>query len=80
MGASVDSGEANKAFAEKFTFTFPLLCDTDFSMTKAFDVCKNDDCTMSARVTYVVDTDGKIEQCIDPFSAQDGAAALLNSL
>jgi len=80
FGASVDSVEENKAFSEKFDFNFPLLCDTDYSMTKAFDVCKNDDCSMSARVTYLVGADGQIEQCLDPFDAKEGPAKLLASL
>ncbi len=28
LGASFDTPEENKAFAEKFDFPFPLLCDT----------------------------------------------------
>ena len=33
---SFDSAEENKAFSEKFSFNFPLLCDTDRKMGLAY--------------------------------------------
>ncbi|KAJ1458952.1 hypothetical protein M885DRAFT_613856 [Pelagophyceae sp. CCMP2097] len=81
-GASTDSVEANKAFHDKFSFSFPLLSDLDKSMTQSFNCCKpsgDDACAMSARVCVVV-SEGKIEQYLSPFDAKEGPAALLASL
>ena len=53
-GVSTDPVADNKAFHEKFDFSFPLLSDLDKSMTKAFDCCKpakdgSDPCAMASR-------------------------------
>ena len=32
LGASFDTAAENRAFAEKFHFNFPLICDTDHSI------------------------------------------------
>jgi len=82
FGVSTDSVEENAAFHAKFDFAFPLLCDPDKAMTKAFECCKpsNDDpCAMSARVCVVV-KDGNIAQYLDPFDAREGPAVLLANL
>jgi peroxiredoxin len=79
-GASRDSVEANAAFATKFDFTFPLLSDADASLTKAFDACKDEGCSMSDRMTVVVDEAGNVEQYLKPFDKTEGPQTLLDSL
>lgn len=85
FGVSVDSQEANAAFAAKFSFSFPLLCDTTKEMTKAFDCCLSakdgsDPCAMADRVAVVVGADGTILKYIAPFDAREGPRALLSDL
>jgi len=79
-GVSTDPVEANKAFHEKFDFNFPLLSDLDKSMTKAFDCCKDDECSKAARVTVVVGADENVVKYENPFDAREGPAALLAEL
>ena len=79
-GASVDGIKANAAFAAKFSFSFPLLCDPQKSLTRAFDACKDANCTKPDRITVVVDGAGKIERYLKPFDARTGPQALLDSL
>jgi peroxiredoxin Q/BCP len=61
LGVSFDSVEDNRAFAEKFDFNFPLLCDTTKAMSKAYCACADDSAKYPARITYIIDGKGKIE-------------------
>ena len=38
LGVSMDSVSKQKAFADKYNLTFPLLCDVDGSMCDRFEV------------------------------------------
>jgi len=42
LGVSVDISPANAAFAEKHSFSFPLLSDTDRATSKAYGVLYDD--------------------------------------
>lgn len=55
MGGSGDSQNSNKAFADKYGFTFPLLCDQMGKFPKAIGAESNRWCVL-------VGTDGKIEK------------------
>mmetsp|Transcript_16512 Transcript_16512/g.66688 ORF Transcript_16512/g.66688 Transcript_16512/m.66688 type:complete len:101 (+) Transcript_16512:262-564(+) len=82
-GVSVDSPAKNAAFAEKYAFAFPLLCDVDKAMTKAFECCRasgDDPCAMASRICVVVDARGTISKLIAPFDAREGPASLLSDL
>ena len=48
---------ANKSFAEKFSFPYPLLCDTDHALGKAYGA---GDSGYPSRMTYVIDESGII--------------------
>ncbi|OLP88157.1 hypothetical protein AK812_SmicGene30533 [Symbiodinium microadriaticum] len=54
MGGSGDSQSANQAFATKFSFTFPLLCEA-LSLSSALGVS-------ASRWAILVDADGKVEK------------------
>jgi peroxiredoxin Q/BCP len=60
-GVSFDTPEKNRAFAEKFGLSFPLLCDTTREMSVAFHVCKSRRAWFPRRITYVLAADGTIE-------------------
>ncbi|GAB1539008.1 peroxiredoxin [Scytonema sp. NUACC21] len=57
LGVSVDDLASHQAFTQKYNLNFPLLADTDQTLTKAYDV---DGGGYSKRVTYVIDGNGKI--------------------
>ena len=80
LGVSFDSPAANLAFAEKFEFPFPLLCDVDRKLGLAYGACKTAKDRSASRYTYVVGPDGKIEQAIDTKNPGAQAVALLESL
>jgi peroxiredoxin len=59
FGISTDNTPSQKVFAEQLKLSFPLLSDfKDRSTAKAYGVLRPDG--MANRVSYVVDTDGKI--------------------
>ena len=60
-GVSFDTPEKNRAFAEKFGLSFPLLCDTTREMSIAFQVVRRSWAFFPPRVTYVLAVDGTIE-------------------
>ena len=71
LGASYDSVADNKAFAEKFSFPFVLLCDTDKSLAKkygAFDPAAPD---YPRRAAFVIGPDGKITHAFEKVKAAE---------
>ena len=62
LGASFDTPEENKAFAKKFDFPFPLLCDTDRKIGLAYGAANSADDEYARRIAYVIDENGKIAQ------------------
>lgn len=79
LGISFDTQEENRAFAEKFGYTFPLLCDTERKIGLAYGACKSPKDRYAARLTYVIGPDGKIEQAIDTKDPAGQAQALLST-
>jgi peroxiredoxin Q/BCP len=53
----MDDEASHKKFTEKYGLPFNLLADTDGAITKAYDV---DGGGYAKRVTYVIDSNGKI--------------------
>jgi len=80
LGISFDSVEDNRAFAEKFSFPYRLLSDTDRSVALAYGACESAQDQYPHRYTFVIGTDGKIEQAIDTKSPKGQADAILASL
>jgi peroxiredoxin Q/BCP len=80
LGVSFDTAAENKAFAEKFGYTFPLLCDTQRKLGLAYKACDDASETYAKRFTYVIGPDGKIEQAIDTKDPGGQAAAILKSV
>ena len=76
---STDSVEANAAFAEKYSFPFPLLSDTARDVCLAYGAC--DSPTASARrITFVIGPDGRILQVYEHVDAKHHVEMLLASL
>jgi peroxiredoxin Q/BCP len=65
FGVSLDNEKDNKAFAEKFSFSYPLLCDVNKEIALAYQAIKSADDQYAARISYVIDEDGKILESIE---------------
>lgn len=59
FGASVDTPDLNKQFAEKGSYNFPLLSDPEKAYAKALGVL-NAERGFANRWTFIIDQDGKI--------------------
>ncbi len=58
---SFDSAADNAAFSEKFSFNYPLLCDTDRAMGLAYGAATEPGTGGYAkRVGVVIDPEGKV--------------------
>ena len=62
IGVSFDTIEENRAFAEKFDFPFPLLCDTERKIGVAYGAAESPKDEYARRIAYVIDETGKIAQ------------------
>lgn len=80
FGVSVDSVDKNCAFAEKFHFNFPLLCDTEKELALAYGAMESAQDEYAQRYTFVVSPEGKVEQAIATTDPAGQAEALLDSL
>ncbi len=65
---SFDTPAENKAFADKFHFDFPLLCDTDRKMGIAYGAAGEGD-AYAKRVGCVIDPEGKIKEWLPKVDA-----------
>jgi peroxiredoxin Q/BCP len=77
LGVSRDDEASHKQFQEKYGLPFQLLADKDGTITKAYDV---DGGGYAKRVTYIIDSNGKIahvdEKVKTDSHAQDILAAM----
>ena len=68
MGASFDTVEEQKAFAEKENFSYPLLADTDRSTGLAYGVGRDADDKFAdwpRRASFLIDPNGVIAKVYD---------------
>ena len=80
MGASFDTVEENRAFAEKFDFPYPLLCDTDRALSLAYKACEDASDGYPRRITYVISPEGVIERAIETSDPAGQASDIINAL
>lgn len=69
LGVSFDTVEENAAFAKKFLFPFPLLCDPDRTMGLAYEACDPPGTGNARRISYLIDAEGTIAKAypkVDP--------------
>ncbi len=62
LGASFDTVEENKHFAEKFKFDFPLLCDTDRKIGMAYGAADSPQASNAKRISILISPDGKVQK------------------
>jgi peroxiredoxin Q/BCP len=77
LGVSFDSVEENAAFAEKYKFPFPLLCDTKREIGMAYGACDSAQADNAKRISYIIDPQGKIEQAFAKVNASKHPEELL---
>ena len=65
FGVSLDNENDNKAFAEKFSFPYPLLCDVDREVALSYQAVSSKGDQYAARISYVIGEDGKILESIE---------------
>jgi len=62
LGASFDTVQENQAFAQKFSYPFRLLCDTQRAIGLAYGACDTPDAEYARRISYLIGADGSIEK------------------
>jgi peroxiredoxin Q/BCP len=70
LGVSFDTAAENKAFAEKFAFNFPLLCDTERKMGVAYGAAASATAGNAQRVGVVIGADGKVVEWLPKVDAK----------
>lgn len=80
LGVSFDSEAENKAFAEKFKFPFPLLCDTDRKIGVTYGAADSSKDEYARRIAYVIDEKGKVAQAHAKVDASSYPAWQLDNL
>ena len=75
LGISLDSQDRNRKFAGETGATFPLLCDTEKRVAKAYGVL-NFTRLFANRVTFVIDKDGIIRHIEEGSDAIDPSGAM----
>jgi peroxiredoxin Q/BCP len=72
--------EDNAAFAKKFEFPFPLLCDVEREIGMAYGAADSPKAGSASRITYVIDPEGKVAQAHAKVSPKTHPKELLESL
>lgn len=80
LGVSFDTVAGNRAFAEKFKYPFPLLCDVDHKIGLAYGACDTPTAEYARRITYVIGPEGRIAQAHAKVSAASHPKELLGTL
>jgi peroxiredoxin Q/BCP len=80
LGVSFDTVEENAAFARKFGFEFPLLCDTNRSIGLAYGAAENESDQYAKRIAYVIGPNGTIEKVYPKVSAASFPETVLSEL
>ena len=81
LGASFDSVEDNRKFAEKFSFPFQLLSDPERKLGQQYGASEPGATSGNAkRVAYVIDPQGKIKRVWDKVDVKAFSDEVLASL
>jgi peroxiredoxin Q/BCP len=80
LGVSFDSVADNAAFARKYDFPFPLLCDTTRELGLAYGACDNAQADYARRISYLIDENAKILKAYDSVSPRSHPAEILADL
>lgn len=76
LGVSYDSPESHKKFKEKHQLNFPLLSDSDKSVSKLYNVSGY---FMPDRVTFLIDKTGRIVKILKDVDVKDHAHEIIKA-
>jgi peroxiredoxin Q/BCP len=79
IGVSSDDLSMHIKFVEKYSLTFPLVADTDNSISKAYGVY-NAERNRARRVTFIIDREGVIRHIMDRVDVDTHAEDVINIL
>jgi peroxiredoxin Q/BCP len=77
VGISFDDVDRNAAFAKKYDFKFPLVCDTNRKVALAYAACSDARAQSAERISFLIDEDGKIARVYDQVDPRDHPAKVL---
>lgn len=77
LGASFDTVDDNRAFAEKFNFPFLLLSDVNHEVGRAYGAEDDERSQYARRIAYLID-DGKIAKTYDVKKPADHPSQVLS--
>jgi thioredoxin-dependent peroxiredoxin len=80
IGASFDAPADNAAFATKYAFPFPLLCDVDRSLGLAYGACDRPDASTARRVSCLIGEDGRVLRYYATVAPRDHPTEVLRDL
>ena len=80
LGVSFDPVEKNQAFAEKYSFAYPLLSDVSRAMGVEYGAADSPSAGTAKRIAYLVGADGKIEKSYGKVNPGNFPAEALGSL
>ena len=77
LGVSRDDAASHQAFKDKFSLPFPLIVDTDGTISQAYEV---DGGGYTKRVTFVIDSKGVIKKVYESIQTDTHATDVLADL
>ena len=69
--------DANAAFAKKFAYNFPLLCDTHREIGLKYGACDDPKAGSAKRISYLIGADGKIKKAYSAVKPAEHPAEVL---
>ena len=72
--------EDNAAFAQKFHYNFPLLCDTTREIGLAYGACDDKSASSARRISYVIGPDGNVVKAYPKVNAATHPDEVLKDL
>ena len=80
LGASFDPVDANCAFAQKFSFPYKLVSDTDKRVGKVYGAFDPGQPDYPRRISYLIGPDRRIERVYAQVKPKDHPAQVLADL
>ena len=70
----------NAAFAKKFHYNFPLLCDTTREISLAYGACDDPTSRTARRISYLIGPDGRVVKAYPKVNAATHPDEVLKDL
>lgn len=80
LGVSLDDEAENKAFAEKYSFPYPLLCDVNREVALAYHAVNTAEDQYASRISYMIDENGAILESIENVDTKTHSGDLCSRL